>query len=752
MVWTPHGSDADYWRSDNPLIKAWYKFGDEPSSSVERALTRGDPTFFESHSGMLMDSSRGLHHLMYRGVTITNQINPVSGIPSWSISGVQFGGAAWLDTGSSAAFWADPHSFRHGSSTSAGFEPYAMGRETTNSGLTVMGWANIPQLSVNPTVVRNIFGTHEDLVALGASSPWSVRWKPDTRRIQFRFLWATEAAEHILDTTDWPYPPNYGEDFFVACQLTREQDIPGGFTQEQHGSGIARIFLGTQNSGLMLAAEVGWTDTAGFAFAPAVRNRLSFANNATSSRLPQTSTAILPPSSILDEWIIVQDGLMEPIRIAHYMNSGVNHITTSDPHHDDFEPVLAGSLDLAAYWTFDDNTGTNSAPDTVNTADVIFDTALGLGAVPGVHGGSGIRPGRSIWDEQTVADFPHVPIGGANEGLIFPDINSSKQWTWIGWLKTAVTGSTDHGGIFGIQEDEGTNRQAFVWGKNNNETGTTLGRAMDGGVRFLPSGNDIETNTVLAPAATNSDGNQQGPHPGRWQLWALQIDFDVGYMKIYRDANKGMLHSTMFSTVSGFDRTPFDAGGALVFSAQNDDAIARRCEFDDWAIYRRLLSIPEMSGYALSGITGSALPISPISTNLKQTLGYWVFNEENTVLFDPTGTSGTYYGDLGWYRHHLSQTSGNVSIEATTINIRIDDTALQVNASGSTVGVSRLDIGANADFSNSNIRSSSGMTVGCWMQIPSGDLETEGNGSSGMFGDHHVMGCWSQDIEESHGN
>ena len=33
---------------------------------------------------------------------------------------------------------------------------------------------------------------------------------------------------------------------------------------------------------------------------------------------------------------------------------------------------------------------------------------------------------------------------------------------------------------------------------------------------------------------------------------------------------------------------------------------------------------------------------------------------------------------------------------------------------------------------------------GSWVFLPSGDIETQGNGSSGLFGDHHLMGAWGQ--------
>ncbi|MDX1409576.1 MAG: LamG-like jellyroll fold domain-containing protein, partial [Saprospiraceae bacterium] len=116
--------------------------------------------------------------------------------------------------------------------------------------------------------------------------------------------------------------------------------------------------------------------------------------------------------------------------------------------------------------------------------------------------------------------------------------------------------------------------------------------------------------------------------------------------------------------------------------------------------------------------------------------------------YDPEAVSGFRFNDESWYRHHLTNISGLFSFNATALNPRIASQSLQVDLSGSMVSLERVFTGANLDFSTIQAMGPSGFSAGCWMYLPSGDLETQGNGSSGLFGDHMFMGAWSQETTE----
>jgi len=52
--WQPNGSNYDFWRSDNPLIQAWYRFGGvNPKNNYQ---TPGEQGASNNLSGMLVDS------------------------------------------------------------------------------------------------------------------------------------------------------------------------------------------------------------------------------------------------------------------------------------------------------------------------------------------------------------------------------------------------------------------------------------------------------------------------------------------------------------------------------------------------------------------------------------------------------------------------------------------------------------------------------------------------------------------------
>jgi hypothetical protein len=87
-VWQPNGSNAAYWRSDNPLIQGWWRFGDTPAPSW---MTDGASAAYLS--GMMVDSGPQKHYLKPSFTTQpTGTIFPVTGIAPWATSGsgIQF--------------------------------------------------------------------------------------------------------------------------------------------------------------------------------------------------------------------------------------------------------------------------------------------------------------------------------------------------------------------------------------------------------------------------------------------------------------------------------------------------------------------------------------------------------------------------------------------------------------------------------------------------------------------------------------
>ena len=89
--WKAHGSNAEYWRDDNPFIVAWHRFGDDLPANFFKGSTPEDHL-----SGLMTDTSMAKGHLMSR-LTPSTSFSPTSGIAPWSVSGIKFDGASWSD-------------------------------------------------------------------------------------------------------------------------------------------------------------------------------------------------------------------------------------------------------------------------------------------------------------------------------------------------------------------------------------------------------------------------------------------------------------------------------------------------------------------------------------------------------------------------------------------------------------------------------------------------------------------------------
>lgn len=730
--WKLHGSNEDYWRADNPFIIGWYRMGEDeyPHGSVA-----GEPE--------RTDSGPRHHHLD------TNQepntfMQHVSGIAPWSTSGIMFDGASWGAGTVNRALHVDGSYYRDRTDFSTlGY--YGQG-SAIPSGVTMMGWCKVTDTATATTTPRKIWGNIED-TAGGNDGEWMITITPSNRAIEFTYygLSATSVVATTLNDPNNVTDPN--QEFFFACQISKGN--PASSEDIDEGSGILRIFLGTTVSGLRESAvtNIDGTRPANFWRGDNTQkgnlNEFAYTFGADpQSARGNANQRHLPPSSVIDEFIIVQDGELNLNRMQHYMNSGITQ-DDQDPLSlaETFAPALPGTDDLVAYWTFDEQGGANTSPNTPSFTNLdMFLT--GVSFVDGVRGGSGIRPNFLVGNYDgftypTVSrnGLPHVPAGsGLN--FLFPD----RDMTWIGWVRTE--GVVSHGGNVGF------------WGTSDRHVATYFATYIfNAGVGGIPASLDMgitpsgglfeRTASISAISAVGTPNDARGMNAGDWHLLGIVFDITHGFTRVVLDAQDVYpMHMLLSSgiTKEHMAALGLDAAGFAFGNVNGSD----RPSFDDWAVYERVLSLPEMSGYALSGI--EITPInSPISTQLKRTVGWWKLDE--LTSFDPDNIDGVRYDDDSWYRHHLTALSGGFE-QGDSLNTRIGTNSASVTQSGSTAAIAGTDSSSNLDFSTSGVWASSGFAAGCWMYVPSGDLQTQGNGSSGLAGDHMFMGVWGQSEDE----
>lgn len=676
---------------------------------------------------------------------------------------------------------------------------FSFGTDSQNSGFMIAGWLQVPAGAGSPTASRPLWGDGRmDLATIGTDSHWLIHYVPqddsgssDVLRLVLRHnnaltggtgtdgtspFYNGSTLTSTIDNAGTPWNIPLDEPFFFAYTVHRELDHetqnPDPFRQGNAagfggiGSGLATMYLGTETSGLFKVAEhrfEGTVDVRG----PASVTEIYALGNRESAVRAAVNVQGMPENTIMDEFVFVHDGYMGFDRIEYLMNSGIEPFPAQDPNRREFEPQLPGIDKLQAYFSFDladspEEAAQNSAPDTSGIFQGIYGTQCR--PTDGIRGGSGMRmlasPNLLRNASLTPAILPQffsVPIGSGFNHM-WPDIKRTGQQTWIGWIRPGRLNNSLWMPVVGWRA--GANRNQ-AWGKNNWVTGgpSTGGphfsngeyNLNEGGWQFNVSGGLVATESIISA----DGGNNTGFNDSEWQLWACCIDFTNGILYHVKDAKHVVLDSLKMSSESGWDPTELfnnssfgvgdraTHGAAWMFSRANSLTETTEMRVDDWAIYDRILTLPEMSGYALSGIAEEPVT-SPIDTSLKRTLGYWKMDQASEELFDPTGASGIRYSDSSWYRHHFTNVSGSFSINTDEMNSRIGSESLQVNISGSMLSVRAQDHGANLDFSSRLIFESSGFMCGSWMFLPSGDIETQGNGSSGLFGDHHVMGAWGQ--------
>lgn len=742
--WKLHSSHAEYWRSDNPYIAAWYRFGEDAYPIANTPEDR-----------ILTDSGPRHHHLASNQASGT-YIAEVSGIAPWSTQAIRFQGANWTDSNTARALRANSDYYRDRTDFST-LGNHGIGSAIV-SGLTIMGWVQVPDTNTNRTTPKKIWGNIENSVTNPPNGEWHMYMNFDTYALGFIYhSFGTRSGgldEIVLLSTDNGDPNStfpIDEPFFFAVQQTKGN--PQSNISISEGSGVIKMFIGTAESGLHQVSETptlipssnwwrGNNTMRGNTLSP-----YTIGADPTSAR-GNNNTRHIPQDSIVDEFVVVNDGNMSLERMQHYMNSGIIQ-DEQDPLGPvmPFVPQLPGTDDLVAYWTFDQQGGANTSPNTPSYVNL--DMVLnGVSFVDGVHGGSGIRPNNSFGSigSQTLptnkTGLPHV-IGGSGMNFLFP----RSDQTWIGWIRSQGTG--ERGGCIGWFCDTADRTVSAYWGDYIATIGSIREGSLD--VAVTPSGayGSIINPRIACISAVSTNGNPNRARSweqGDWHLLAVVFDITHGYIRVVRDAidvypclMNGSLAQSGLTDSFYIDSGP-DRAGFVITNTNSTD----RCSYDNWAVYDRILSIPEMSGYALSGIDIASI-ISPIDTAYKRTLGYWKL--DNAEVYDPENVSGLRYNDDSWYRHHLTNVSGNLQ-QGSLLNDRIGLNATEVAFSGSMLAVSQADSASNLDFSASGVWASSGFTAGCWMYVPSGDLQTQGNGSSGLVGDHMFMGAWGQAADE----
>lgn len=737
--WEVFGAHADYWRMDNPFILGWYRFG-EDEYPVSRATNLGQPEFTDSGPQ---------HHHLTTNQPVGTYITHVSGIAPWSASGIQFTGADWLETGTNRALRLNSAYYRDRTDFSTlGY--YGMGNAML-SGFTIMGWIQVPDTNTNRTTPRKIWSNIEDTIS-ATDGEWELQISFNSMTLSFlynSFGTSSIPGGASVTVTSSGNPNGYipvDEPFFFACQMTKGSPITTDDVDE--GSGIIKVYLGTTISGLHEVGAQGIVPSTNFWRGDnTMHGNINFPYTIGADPLSargNSNARNIPPNSIVDEFIIVGDGNLDLERMQYYMNSGIIQdeydpvsLTTA------FVPQLPGTDDLVAYWTFDEQGGANTSPNTPSFVNL--DMVLsGVTFIPGVHDGSGIRPNSAFaaFDSATLptnkTGLPHV-IGGSGLNFLFPDHDQ----TWIGWVRSQ--GANDRGGAIGWFSNTANRHVAAYWGTYIFVVASVRPDQIDLGI--TPSGGTvIRLASIAGISATATPNSARAMENGDWHLLAIVFDMTHGYIRVVYDAAdvypmlipgemqiSGITKS--FLTASGPDRAGF-----VLTNINSTD----RCSYDDWAVYDRVLSIPEMSGYALSGIQITP-PISPVDTSYKRTMGYWKL--DGSEVYDPENVSGIRFPDQSWYRHHLSKVSGHFE-QGAFLNDGIALTTASITHSGSIMAIPLEDCGSNLDFGTSGVWASSGLTAGCWMYLPSGDLQTQGNGSSGLIGDRMFMGVWGQALTD----
>lgn len=800
--WQPNGSNYDYWRSDNPLIQGWWRFGGvNPKNNFQTPEEKSATNYL---SGLLVDSGPQKHHLkpfFYGTQSLDSQVLiPAAPLAPWDPtgSGLQF---RWLNTADSKMLYVDPSVALEQNAASVQAHGTLSFGAPMYSGFTVIGWVKLPDKTPNSTAEQTIIGkSDQDNGGLGTNVSWRVTWQQSAingeytlnatllseANYVFPAIGTRVATVRILSNSAAFGAPGANEARFVPTNFPKDRTQPFWFAVQfqreavetnrsftPNGSGTIGLYIGTAASGL-IAHQVMFVrgTNIGSTFVQPDLGGTPISIGADS--YPRTGGTArdrhVASGAVFDEFIYIADGFLSANRITHYALSGIRNIEANNPESSGFVPQYPGQSGLVAYWDFDQDNGNNTAPATA-TDPRLHLSLSGLGGaqsfVSGIYAGHALRitPTNTIVNTSdggtllATKEYAAIPPQSGLP-LLFPSGQSMDEgMTIIGWMRSVPTGTAMGGGGFGWLGTGGRHNAFFTESitgtvTSNRNVLSVQAHVSGAGISPLPNAritsfattaNNSRPGNALglsnATAGTINDPEHDTGDDG-WHLWAGVYDLKAGQMYMVRDAKHLIQMTQQISSASGWSSTGLGTNGG--FFGFFPVSATRSVEFDQFAVYNRILSIPEMSGFALNNIRIPAPP-PPINTTLKSLVGYWPLNGfEN---YDPTVVSGQRVNDLSWYRHHLTNVSGGF-VTTPQINSEFFDfsTCLQTTVSGSMLSLERVFFGSNLDGSSSDSFSLSGMSAGAWVYLPSGDLQTQGNGSSGLYDDHMIMGCWDQDL------
>jgi len=769
-AWNPNPGSLDYWRSDNPCLVLLQLMGDDeppppetpPLGPWSRFRKDSGPMKLHITDGTSPDSSSFETNIgvATTGLAPSQNFGDGTGHPTTSDSGLIFNGSSWVAGTHAEGFginFGDYLMEREGLTTNGGMGTWSF---ANTSGFTVCGWCTFSATTVNVANYRRIVGVRRAIALTDGG--WGVSMRMSDQSLRWEFVDANSTLR-VVDTIGNPNNPVPDEPFFFACQISRDRDNEQGIAYNTcAGSGVMSIWIGTHQSGLIHTTRESFSSANICGKGPRAVDYISFGSTGDAVD-GVSSISHLPPDSIIDSIAVLNDAPstsgLEVLRL-----NGWNHVpATSDVEHSSFAPVLPGTEDLIGYWDWiDEYTSSddqsfvllNKAPATSGILPIDFIS-------PRQGGGAGATFSDADNDADPLVPFSDKSMipnetttvggqisntnlsdlgvfipGGSGINHLFPEVNPGKEgWTWIFWAQNAVEMGWQHKTIT-------DNNTKFVENRGDSSNLENPGLY---NVNYRGSGVE-DASVMYTPAATTNNRNLRKIPIDEWHLKAIVWQTDAPMVYSFHDGNTLEFAGQRVSPLSGFSKEGHvEDPDASVFRIRNTSPLsATTSQWGPVAIYNRILSVAEMSGWALSGVDTVAIE-SPLSTNLKQTLGYWPL--DGFTVYDPTAVSGSRSNDESWYRHHLTNISGGFSFDADSLNTRIASQALQVDVSGSMVSLEKIFTGANLDLSNTRVVGSSGFAMGCWMHLPSGDLETQGNGSSGLFGEHMFMGCWDQDID-----
>ena len=782
-AWNPNPGSVDYWRSDNPTVQVLKLFGDdEPPPPVggspwhtmrkNSALakwhdtdgTTGFSTNFETNIGVATT-----------GLAPSQNFGDGTGHPTTSDSGLIFNGSNWVAGSHGRGFGIAVHDYmseRGTGTTQGGMGTWSF---ANMSGMSICGWAQIAPTSTNTTTYRLICGLRRTFNL--NQGGWGVWIRPSDMSLRFSWVQATSTVITV-DTAGNPNNPVPGQPFFFACSIHRGRQNEQGMAYNTcAGSGEMRIIFGTHQSGMIDAAQhqIGpAANICGLGLQTA--HYISFGSVGLQVDGGNANNHV-PPDSVLDSIAVMNDAPsvsgFEVLRL-----NGWNHVPEEcDVEHSSFKPINPSTEDLLGYWDWTDGFISkgqdpfvleNKAPTTSGILPLDFVAPRqggGLGAgvssnfspatppipfsdtriTPNLNGGGGQITGVTNTNVGV-----YIPAGsGVNH--IFPEVKPGKEgWTWLYWGRSICNF------IFGVgtchdARDIGWQHRTVVDASHkfveNLGEGGTLNPSY---YNCAYGGSGVHTACRwFFPLNGTGSQNLRRTLRDEWQFRAVIWDTEAPAAYNLWDGNSYNFMGQRVSPLSGFDKSfhVVSAGdpdvGTSVFRLTHTGPTLSTSQWGPVGIWNRVLSIAEISGFAVSGIETPPI-VSPISTDFKQTLGYWKL--DTTTEYDPEGVSGVRFDDESWYRHHLTNISGGFTLSDDKLNARIANGSLQVDVSGSMVSLERVFTGSNLDFSTLQDMGPSGFSAGCWFQIPSGDIGTQGNGSSGLFGEHMFMGNWSQDV------